>query len=125
MDEQLLRLWDNVVGRLHGPLVFRLLLQPMMAMAFAIRDGRRDAREGRIPYFWAIFTNSGHRTELLREGWKALARVFLFAVTIDLVYQLIVFRWIYPGEALIVAFALAFTPYLLLRGPVNRIVRWW
>lgn len=125
MDEQLLRLWENLTGRLHGPLTFRLILQPVMAMFFAIRDGRRDAREGRVPYFWAIFTNPGHRTELLREGWKAVARVFLLAVAIDAVYQLIVFRWFYPGEALIVAFLLAFLPYLLLRGPVNRIVRRW
>jgi len=31
----------------------------------------------------------------------------------------------YPGEALIVAFLLAFVPYLLILGPVNRIARRW
>jgi len=41
----------------------------------------------------------------------------------DVIYQYLVFRWFYPGEAVIVAFVLAFVPYLLIRGPVNRIAR--
>jgi hypothetical protein len=41
----------------------------------------------------------------------------------DLVYQIIVFRRIYPVEALLVAAMLTFIPYLLIRGPVNRIAR--
>lgn len=124
MDELALRVWDNLTGRLHGPLTFRLLLQPIMAILFALRDGHRDAVEGRAPYFWALFTDPAHRVELLREGWKAVLRIFILAVAIDVVYQLIVFRWLYPMEALIVAFLLAFFPYLLVRGPVNRLVRW-
>jgi hypothetical protein len=59
---------------------------------------------------------------LLREGWKALANVFAVAVVIDVAYQLIVFRWVYPGEVLLVAFLLACVPYVLIRGPANRIV---
>jgi hypothetical protein len=35
-----------------------------------------------------------------------------------------VLKTFYPGEAAIVAIMLAFVPYLLLRGPVARIVRW-
>lgn len=60
---------------------------------------------------------------MLRDGWKAVGKVFVIAVIIDLVYQLIVFRWFYPVEALLVAAILAFVPYLLIRGPVNRIAR--
>jgi hypothetical protein len=41
----------------------------------------------------------------------------------DLIYQVVVLRRFYPLEALIVAFVLAFLPYILLRGPVNRIAR--
>jgi hypothetical protein len=61
--------------------------------------------------------------DMLRDGWKAVGKVFVIAVIIDLVYQLIVFRWFYPGEALLVAAILALIPYLLIRGPVNRIAR--
>jgi hypothetical protein len=41
----------------------------------------------------------------------------------DLIYQAIVLRWFYPLQALIVAIVLALLPYILLRGPVNRIAR--
>ncbi len=103
---------------------FRLVLQPAVAIFFAIRDGRRDALEGRPAYFWTIFSDASQRGELLREGWKAVVKVFIMAVVIDAIYQYLVQSWFYPGEALIVAFILAFLPYLLLRGPVNRIARW-
>jgi hypothetical protein len=43
----------------------------------------------------------------------------------DTTYQYLVLGKFYPGEALIVAFGLAFLPYLLIRGPVARFVRWW
>jgi hypothetical protein len=41
----------------------------------------------------------------------------------DFIYQLIVLNWIYPFELLLIAVLLAVVPYLLLRGPVNRLVR--
>jgi hypothetical protein len=37
--------------------------------------------------------------------------------------QFKVFRWFYPSQALLVALFLAVVPYLLLRGPANRITR--
>ncbi len=43
----------------------------------------------------------------------------------DLIYQVIEFKTFYPGEAVIVALLLAFVPYLLLRGPCERVARWW
>lgn len=94
-----------------------------MAIFLAVRGGLKDSREGKDPYFWALCTNTnpGHRQELLREGWKSIWKLFVAAVALDCVYQIIVLRWIYPFEALLVAFVLAVIPYLLVRGPVNRI----
>jgi hypothetical protein len=94
-----------------------------MAVFLAIRAGIKDAREGRPIYFWALFTHAAQRRQLLRDGWKSVGRVFILAIVIDAIYQFIVFRWFYPGEALVVAFVLAIVPYLLVRGPVNRIAR--
>ncbi len=113
------------MGRVTAPMSFRLVLQPAMAILFAVRDGLKDVREGRPPYFFSVFTDPSHRRYLLGEGFKAVARVLGFAVLMDAVYQFKVFRWVYPGEALLVALILAFVPYLLLRGPVNRIARLW
>jgi hypothetical protein len=42
----------------------------------------------------------------------------------DVIYQYIVLRTFYPVEALIVVLVLAFLPYLIARGLVNRIVRY-
>jgi hypothetical protein len=125
MDEMLERFLNNLVSRLSGPLTFRFLIQPGVATILAIRDGLKDARQGRPPYFWAIFTRRDERRRLLREGWKAVAKVFTIAVLLDVVYQIMVIQRVYPGEALVVAFALAFLPYLLMRGPIGRIARLW
>jgi hypothetical protein len=60
---------------------------------------------------------------MLKSGWKDVGRVFLLALVMDVVYQLIVLHFVYPGEAIIVAVELAIGPYLILRGPVTRAAR--
>jgi hypothetical protein len=123
MEEWLSRFIQNFGDRLTGPLHFRFLLQPLMAAILAIRAGLHDARDGRPPYFWAIFTEPARRKELLREGWQAIAKVFTVAVIMDVIYQLIELRWVYVLEAAVTAVLLAIVPYLLLRGPVNRLAQ--
>ena len=125
MRDMLLRGWMNMIERVGGPMTFRIILQPTMATLLALRAGLKDAREGRPPYFWALLTDAANRADLLREGWRAIARVFLLAVIMDVIYQWIVARWVYPVEVVIVAILLAVVPYLLIRGPVNRIARQW
>jgi hypothetical protein len=50
-----------------------------------------------------------------------VGKIFAVAVVLDVICQLIVLRWVYPDEALLVATTLAILPYLMVRGPVNRI----
>jgi hypothetical protein len=94
-----------------------------MATIFAIRDGLKDAKTGRPPYFYSVFTDRARRRIMLHEGWHAVAKVFILAIILDATFQLVMFRWVYPVEVVLVAFLLAFLPYLLIRGPVNRIAR--
>jgi hypothetical protein len=122
MDDILARIWENLGGRIGGPMKLRLLIQPLMVSFFAIRAGIKDARAGRPPFFWTVLTDAQSRSNLLRDGWKDIAKVFTMAVVMDVIYQLSVERWVYPTESLIVAVGLAIIPYLLLRGPVTRIV---
>ncbi len=123
MDPIIARVAHNLVERVTGPMHFRLLLQPAMATFFAIRDGLKDARECKPPYFWGLFTDKGERESMVKNGWKSVGKVFILAIVLDVVYQLIEHRWtVYPGEAVLVAIILAIVPYLLIRGPVNRIV---
>jgi hypothetical protein len=123
MDDFFARVSEDLVGRLTGPLTLRLFLQPAMAIFLAIRAGLQDARAGRAPFFWSLATDPAHRRELLTDGWKSVAKVFIAAVILDGVYQFIALGWFYPGEALLVAFILAIVPYVLIRGPVNRLAR--
>jgi hypothetical protein len=123
MDPIVTRIAHNMVERVTGPMKFRLLLQPAMATYFAIRGGLQDAKECKPPYFWGLFTDKGERESMLKDGWKSIGKVFILAIVLDVVYQLIEHRWtVYPGEAVLVAIILAIVPYLLIRGPVNRIV---
>jgi hypothetical protein len=43
----------------------------------------------------------------------------------DLIYQLTVLGTIYPFELVVIVLALAFVPYVLARGPINRIAKAW
>ena len=123
MEDLFSRIIEDLLARVSGPMKFRLVLQPVMAAILAIRSGLKDARVGKPPYFWAMFTDPDSRADMMRDGWKSVGRVFIFGIIMDVIYQFIVFRWFYPAEALLIAVILALVPYLLIRGPMNRIAR--
>jgi hypothetical protein len=120
MGDFLSAFWTDFLARFDGPLHFRLFVQPLMAIVFAVRDGTRDAREGRSAYLWTLLSDSAQRRYLLESGWKGISKVFVLAVVLDVVYELIVWREVKPVQALLTAAVLALIPYALLRGPVNR-----
>lgn len=123
MGEIWQRFVENLLGRFDGPFHFRIILQPLMATILAIIGGVKDARLGKPPFLWGVILNAGHRKELLKDGWKQVARIFILAIVLELIYQPYVLHAFYPGEALVVAFMLAIVPYVVVRGPANRIAR--
>jgi hypothetical protein len=123
MDDIWVRLADNMADRISGPMKFRFILQPAMACFFAVRSGLNDARAGKPPYFWSLIDDPLHRTEMLQDGWKSVGKVFMLAIVLDVIYQVIALRFVYPGEALLVALLLAILPYLIVRGLVTRLTR--
>ena len=125
IQEILTRFWDQLIAQPSGPLAFRFILQPLMVTILATLDGVKDAREGRSPYTWTILTDPAQRTGYLREGLKRVGRVIVFALVMDAIYQFMVLRRFYPGEALVTAFVVAVLPYLLMRGPAARLARHW
>jgi len=48
MDNWLTHFVPDLVGRLHGPFSFRFVLQPLMALIYAARDGLADALLGEL-----------------------------------------------------------------------------
>jgi hypothetical protein len=123
MEDFWLRFIENLGDRVTGPLRFRLIVQPAMAALFAVMSGLSDAKVGKPPYFWALITHPTHRAEMIKDGWQSVGKVFVLAIVLDVVYQILVLRFVYPGEAIIVAFLLAIVPYLVLRGLVTRLAR--
>ncbi len=118
------RFWTDLLERHQGPLSFRFILQPVMAMLAAWHDGKKDAQTGRSPYFWTVLTDRQKRASRLREGLKSTSRILALGLVMDFIYQILVLKTIYPMEAIVIAVLLAFIPYLLLRGPVARLVSW-
>src|SRR5262245_40236825 len=119
------RIWDHLSDRPSGSLALRFFLQPAMSAIVAVRDGIKDARTGRSPYFWTVLSDPQKRRDRLREGLDATGKIILIAIGLDAVYQYLTTRSFFPVEALLVAIILAFIPYFLLRGPVNRIAQGW
>lgn len=117
--------WKDLVARPGGPMTFRFILQPAMAAIAAYHDGVADAKAGRPPYLWTVLTDPAKRKGRLYEALIHTSRIILLALVMDTVYQFIVLKSFNPGQAVIIAVLLAFIPYLLLRGPIARIVRRW
>jgi len=122
MDDVWIRVAENMTARVSGPMKFRLVLQPAMAAISAIRSGLNDAKSGKPPYFWSLATDRTQRANLIKDGWKSVGKVFILALTLDIVYQFMELRFVYPGEAVAVAFLLAIVPYLVLCGLVTRLM---
>ena len=114
---------SDFIGRFDGPLHFRLFAQPLMAILLAIRDGTRDAREGRSAYLWTLLSDASQRRYLLADGWKGIGRILILAYVLDVIYQLIEWHRVKPFEALLTSVILAVIPYVVLRGPVDRLMR--
>lgn len=119
------RLWHDIFDRPGGPMSFRFILQPVMAAIAAFHDGAGDARLGREPYLKRLLSGAGDRTDLLNEALISTGRILLLGIAMDAIYQFAVLKTFYPGELVVITLALAFVPYLLLRGPFSRLARWW
>jgi hypothetical protein len=100
----------------------RFIFQPIVASFLAIRSGMRDAREGRSAFLFALIMNHGNRRELMSDAWRDVGKLFLMACLLDLIFQVIVLRWFYPLETLVVAIVLSFVPYVIVRSLSRSIV---
>jgi hypothetical protein len=123
--QNLSRIWTDILDRPGGPMTFRFILQPAMAALAALRDGLGDARSGRPPYAWALINVAEGRSARLWEGIRSTARILILGVVVDAIYQAVVLKTFYPGQAAVIAILLAFVPYVLLRGPIGRFARLW
>lgn len=119
------RFWSDIAGRIHGPMTFRYLLQPAMALLAAVPDALQDARSGQNAACGSAPGRPQTPGGLLRHGLASVARVALLGVSMDVIYQFRVFDHFYPAEAVMMALLLAVIPYFALRWLVGIMARWW
>jgi hypothetical protein len=124
LEATVARGWENLVGRFGGPMSFRLLVQPGAAIFFAARAGLRDVRLGKPPILCDLLSDPITRQERHQQVCVDVGAVFIVALVLDSIYQVIVQGGAFALELLITAAVLALVPYVVSRGLVTRISRW-
>ena len=124
MEEAFVRGWENFIGRWSGPMSLRFLMQPTVAILFAIRAGLKDARQHDPPFLRAMLSSRVSRQQWLRQAFQDVGKVFVVALILDSIYQILVHAGIYTLELLITATVLALIPYTVSRSLVTWIARW-
>jgi protein-S-isoprenylcysteine O-methyltransferase Ste14 len=121
MQDILARGWADLLARLDGPMHFRFVVQPLVAMLLGARAGTRDARAGEPPFLRAILRFSERRSQRIKDALRDVANLLLVAAVLDSAYQIAVHRGIFLLELLITVAVLAVLPYLLVRSPMARL----
>ena len=88
----------------------------------ALRQGS-DARAGRPAYLYGLLVSGEKRKELVRSGWSAIRDLVAMGIMLDAVAQLLIYRQVHPGAALVVGPVLITLPYGMSRALTNRVAR--
>jgi hypothetical protein len=115
--------WEELPRRFSGTGRFRFILQPAVAILLGVRGGLADARAGNPPYLFGVLFAGGRRRELLRSGAAAISTLVAMGILLDLVLQLVLYRAVHPGAALLIGPILIGVPYALSRALTNRLAR--
>lgn len=115
---------EEMPRRFTGPGRFRFILQPAVAIILGVRGGMADARAGNPPYLFGLLLAKGRRRELLRSGAAAIRNLLAAGIIMDLAFQLVLYRSVHPGAALLVGPIFICGPYALSRAISNRMTRW-
>jgi hypothetical protein len=114
---------DELPQRLTGPGRLRFVLQPLVAMLLGWRSGRADVLAGRPAYLYGLVTGSVDRKAALRDGFAVVRNLVAVGIVLDAVAQLLIYRQVHPGAAVVVGPVLICLPYAISRALSYRIVR--
>jgi hypothetical protein len=114
---------EELPRRFSGPGRFRFLLQPALAIFLGARGGMADARAGNPPYVFGLLFAAGRRKELLRSGAAAISTLLAMGIILDAVFQLVLYRAVHPGAALVIGPVLISVPYSVSRALTTRLAR--
>jgi hypothetical protein len=114
---------EELPQRFTGPGRLRFILQPMVAIVLGIRGGLADAKAGNPPYLFGLLFGAGRRRELLRSGVAAIRNLVAMGIIMDIVFQLVLYRSVHPGAALLVGPILICLPYAVSRALTTRVTQ--
>ena len=116
------RFFEDLWARFSGPGRLRFVLQPTVAVLMGMRDGKRDSRTSRPPFLSGLALRRTHRRELWRSAIASVRDLVAVAIILDIISQMLIFREIHPGAALLLGPVLIAVPYSISRAFTNRIV---
>jgi hypothetical protein len=114
---------EELPQRFSGPGRLRFILQPMIAILLGVRGGLADARAGSPPYLFGLVFDGERRRELMKSGFDTIRILLAMGIILDVVFQLVLYREVHPGAALVVGPILICVPYALSRALTNRAAR--
>ena len=112
---------DYIIELISGPGNLRFVVQPLIVILLAIRDGRNDAKAGTPAYLAELVSGSGPRGATLKGGIKATLVPFSLAVILDSILQIVIFDVWRLQWALVVGVILVGIPYVVVRSISNRL----
>jgi hypothetical protein len=112
--------WEGIARDLSGKGQFRLLLQPAMAVFLGVRLGIADAKDGKAPFLFRLFSEPGRWT-LLKNSLRDVALPLSVALVTDGILQYLTLGRVRLLAAMIVGALLVWFPFAVTRGFSNRI----
>lgn len=116
------RFFEDLWARFSGPGRLRFLLQPSAAVLLGMRDGKRDSQRKSPPFLLGLLFRRTHRRDLFRSAITSVRDLVAIAIILDVISQILIFREIHPGAALLLGPILISLPYSVTRAWTNRIV---
>jgi hypothetical protein len=114
---------EELPRRFTGSGRLRFIFQPTVAIVLGIRGGLADAKAGNVPYLFGLILGAGRRRELLRSGMAAVRNLVALGIMMDIVFQLVLYRSVHPGAALVVGSILICLPYAVSRALTRRVTQ--
>lgn len=115
---------EELPQRFTGAGRMRFILQPTFAILLGVRGGLADARAGDPPFLFGLLFHTGRRMELFRSGAAAISTLLAMGIILDLVFQLVLYRSVHPGAAIVIGPILICAPYVVSRALTARLTGW-
>src|SRR3954466_10490558 len=97
------RIFEELVARItSGPMQFRLIIQPAMALLLGIHDGLSDAKAGSPPFLWGLVFRRQDLKPSLAGALRRLRIPVILATLADMTVQYLMFHHVRPLTAVIV-----------------------